>query len=148
MYTAFTTFLSLVFTSGILAQCADFQLVDLQSLQRANVAQKETQIRALGFDLGAKVGNSLRYNKCWNTNRNNTAIYDQVLYWNTASGNMTYLTPDEQAFLRLRKSIESRHGQTTSLGASDRYIGQLFQYNFGSRWLDGVMHWSVEISNK
>ncbi len=148
MRTAFFVFFLLVFSSDISAQCIEFQLVDLQSLQRIPVAQKESHIRGLGFDLNAKVGNSFRYNKCWNTNRKGKAIYDQVLYWNTSSGNITYLTPDEEAFLALRKSIEGRHGQTSTLGASDIYIGQMFRYQFGSRWLDGVMHWSVEISNR
>ena len=148
MRPAFFIFFSLVFTSRIFAQCSDFQLVDLQSLQRANAAQKESQMHAFGFDLGAKAGNSFRFNKCWAASRNGKAIYSQVLYWNTASGNMTYLTPNEEAFLALRRSIEERHGQTSSLGVSDSYIGQFFRYKFGSQWLDGVMHWSVEISFK
>lgn len=102
----------------------------------------------MGFDLKAKAGNSFRYNKCWSKSRNGLEIYQQVLYWNVASGNITFLTPDEESFLNLRKSIEGRHGQTGTLGTSDRYIGQVFQYKFGSRWLDGVTHWSVDISFK
>lgn len=148
MRTAFFAFLSLILSSSISAQCAEFQLLELQTIKRASDAQKERQILNLGFDLNAKEGNSFRYNKCWNTHRKGKSIFEQVLYWNTASGNITYLTPDEEAFLALRKSIEGRHGQTGSLGASDSYIGQMFRYEFGSRWLDGIMHWSVEISNR
>ncbi len=148
MRPAIITVLFLVITTGLSAQCVEFTLANLQTLQRANDTQREISLRGLGFDLSAKTGNSLRYNKCWNRHRNGKEVYDQVLYWNTASGNMTYLTPDEEAFLALRKSIESRHGQTGSLGTSDKYIGQVFQYKFGSRWLDGVMHWSVDISFK
>jgi hypothetical protein len=148
MRSAFFTILSLILTSRIIAQCPEFQLVDLQSLQRSNDVQRENALRSLGFDLGTKTGNSLQYNKCWSANRNGNPVYNQVLYWNIASGNITFLTPDESAFLALRKSIEGRHGQTGTLSASDRYIGQVFQYKFGSRWLNGVMHWSVDISFK
>ena len=148
MRTAFFALFSLVYISESIAQCPDFQLVNLQAMQRANDAQRENTLRSYGFDLGGKTGNSLRYNKCWNTERNGKAIFDQVLLWNTASGNLTFLTPDEAAYLALRKSIEGRHGQTGTLGSSDKYIGQVFQYHFGSRWLDGVMHWTVEISFK
>lgn len=148
MRSAITLFFSVVFAAGLFAQCPDFQLADLQALQRGSDVQRENLLRSLGFDLGAKAGNSFRYNKCWNTNRMGKAIYDQVIYWNTASGNITFMTPDEEAFAMLRKSIEGRHGQTGSLGASDVYIGQVFRYKFGSQWLDGVMHWTVVITFK
>lgn len=148
MRSAFFFILFLVCTIRTTAQCPDFQLADLQALMRANDAQKERQILNLGFDLNAKTDNSFRYNKCWNSHRNGKEIYDQVIYWNTGTGNITFLTPNEEAFLALRKSIEGRHGQTGTLGASDVYSGQMFMYRFGSRWLDGVMHWSIQISFK
>jgi hypothetical protein len=148
MRSAFFLILSLVCISKGLAQCPVFQLSDFQALQRANDAQKESLIRSLGFDLISKTDNSFRYNKCWNRHRNGKEVYDQVLVWNTDSGQMTFLTPDEAGFMAFRKTIEGRHGQTGTLGTSDVYIGQMFVYHFGSRWLDGVMHWSVDISLK
>lgn len=134
------------FTS--LAQCPDFSLSSLQNLQRGSDAQKESQLRSLGFDLDSKTGNSLRYNKCWRKNQNDIAIYEQVIYWNTATGNITYLSSNEEAYLALRSSIEGRGGQTNSLSNSDVYIGQVFRYKFAAQWLDGVRHWSIAISFK
>jgi hypothetical protein len=148
MRPAVITFLCLLGTTLALAQCPVFQLADFQSIQRANDVQKENLIRYFGFDLISKTGATFRYNKCWNRHRMGKEIYDQVLYWNTANGNMTFLTPDEAAYNDFRKSIEGRHGQTGTLGTADYYVGQVFQYRFGSRYLDGVMHWSVEISFK
>jgi hypothetical protein len=128
------------------AQCPDFQLIDLQMLQRAEGSAKESSLLEMGFDRGGKVGNSLRFNKCWQTTTGGKAIYEQVIYWNVASGNITFLTPKEDDYLRLRKSIEGRHGASGSMGASDIYVGQVFRYEFGARGLDGVQHWSVAIS--
>lgn len=130
------------------AQCPDFQLSDLHSLQKADSAGKESWLLSHGFDLAAKSGHSLRYNKCWMHYHGRAAVYNQVIYWNTVSGDITYLTPDESAFQALRQFIEGRHGQTGSIGMSDMYVGQMFKYKFGSQWLDGVMHWSVAISYK
>lgn len=142
--------LILLFRSGLfcLAQCPEFQLSDLQSLQKANSIEKENWLNSHGFDLAARTGNSLRYNKCWKRYHSGAPVYSQIIYWNTVSGDITYLTPDEDTFQSLRQFIEGRHGQTGTIGASDVYVGQMFRYKFGSQWLDGVMHWSVAISNK
>ena len=148
MRTALLLVLTLVTTHVITAQFPDFQLVELQSLRRLNPPQTENKIRELGFDLASKTGAVLRYNKCWDRNQNGKPIYDQVLLWNTINENITFLTPNQEAFLALRKSIEGRHGQSGSLGSSDLFIGHVFKYQFGSEWLDGVMYWRVEIAFK
>lgn len=131
-----------------LAQCPSIQLSDLQTLRRANDQDRDSRLRGGGFDLRYRKGAVLHYQKCWNRNRYGKDIYDQVVWWDTGSGNITFLTPNEEEFLALRRSIENRHGQTGSLGSSDDFIGQQFKYHFGSQWLDGVMHWSVSIDFK
>lgn len=148
MRSAFFCLIVCAFALRTAAQCPAFQLSDLQMLQKTSDAEKENWLRSHGFDLASKSGVNLRYNKCWNGYHSSKTVYNQVILWNTASGNITYLSPDQAAFQQLRTAIEERHGQTSTLGASDVFIGQMFRYNFGSQYLDGVMHWSVAIAFK
>ncbi|MBL7825961.1 MAG: hypothetical protein JNJ57_04975 [Saprospiraceae bacterium] len=148
MRSALLLLFSLVLSAYSWAQCPEFRLQDLQSLQNSADSDKEAWLRGHGFDLASRTGATFRYNKCWNGYHGSKTVYLQVIFWNTDSGSITFLCPDQEAFQALRGAIEGRHGQTGTLGSSDVIIGQKFRYNFGSQYLDGVMHWSVAISLK
>ena len=148
MRSAFLIFFACTLAFRTAAQCPAFQLSDLQMLQKTSDAEKENWLRSRGFDLASKSGSTLRYNKCWNGYHGSKAVYNQVILWNTTSGNITFLSPDQESFQQLRTTIEERHGQTSTLGSSDVFVGQMFRYNFGSQYMDGVMHWSVAIAFK
>jgi hypothetical protein len=130
------------------AQCRDFELSHLQTVQRAEISLKDARITELGFDIIAENATSYRYNKCWQGNRGGRDIYTQVIWQNKQTGNITFLTNDKEAFLRLRQSIEERRGATSTMGQSDIYIGKMFRYEFFIQNLDGMEYYAVAIRLK
>ncbi len=148
-FTFIPAFIFLTNFTAIQAQCPDFTLANLQTLQHIDVQQKEARVLEMGFEISSETPNSRRYNKCWNhTNDKRKPIYDQVVSWNKQTNNITFYCLSEEAFLRLRQSIEERRGTTTSLGQSDFYIGKRFKYEFSIQKIDGLEYFAVAISLK
>lgn len=134
------------------AQCPEFQLSDLQTLQRADPALKESKIQDLGFDLrsefitrGAKTRG---YSKCWNATIREKAVFEQLLWWNTEANSITFLTLNEGHFRQLRQSIIER-GTTGAITENpDIYVGHLFLYRFGTKKVDDMEYYLVSIEFK
>ncbi|MCC7245953.1 MAG: hypothetical protein IT269_09755 [Saprospiraceae bacterium] len=126
------------------AQCPAFQLADLQSAQRGG----QGSIEVLGFDLTKENAANLRYDRCWITRSNGKELYSQVIWLNKQTGNITFLTNDETAFLNLRRQIEERNGSTATLGQSDFYVGRVFKYEFFRQNLDGLEYFATSIKPK
>ncbi|MEO6038820.1 MAG: hypothetical protein ABIQ93_10435 [Saprospiraceae bacterium] len=143
-------FFLLCFSPALLAaQCPEFQLVSLQSFQRADAAEKETKILDCGFDLGSTTAASRRYNKCWLGNSNGKTYFQQLIIWDFKANTIQYMTLDEAHYLHLRSAIEERHSTTYTGGnGQNEYIGKMFRYNFGRQSLDGAEYFIVRIAWK
>jgi hypothetical protein len=133
-----------------LAQCPQFELLDLHNLQRATEAQKESTIQSLGFDLRSSFiqrGESIQsYSKCWNSNFKGQSLFEQLLWWNKTTNAITLLTLNEAHYVALRKSIVNRNPGTKTTENPDFYLGKMFQYRFGGRRVDGIDYFFVQIS--
>ncbi len=142
-------FLFVCSSAFLSAQCPEFQLAALQTLQRADVTTKEAKILDCGFDLGTSSTASRRYNKCWLGNANGKTYFQQLIIWDFKANTIQYLTLDEGHYLHLRSAIEERHSTTFTGGnSSNEYIGKMFRYNFGRQSLDGVEYYVVLIAWK
>ncbi len=143
-------FVLLLFTASFLsAQCPEFQLVTLQSLQRAEADIKEAKILECGFDLGKTSATSRLYNKCWLGSSNGKQYYQQMIVWNFAANTIQYMTLDENHYRNLRASIEERRSSTFTGGnGQNEYIGKLFRYNFSRQSVDGAEYFVVLIARK
>jgi hypothetical protein len=139
----------LFFSLKTAAQCPEFTLADLQSLQRAT--DKEGKIRELGFDLHSEFvlqGTEYRrYHKCWKGNAHNP-VFEQVILWNTSQDQVMLLLLENRAYQTLRRSIEDRHDSPNAVRSGDTYIGKLFRYSFSVQKLDGIEFFCTAISFK
>jgi hypothetical protein len=131
------------------AQCPEFTLANLQSLQRST--DKESKIRELGFDLhsefNTKNATMRRYNKCWKGNAA-TPVYEQVIFWNTAQDQVMLLLFDNNAYQNLRAAIEERHNSAEAVKSRDYYIGKMFKYVYSLQKIDGLEYFNIAISFK
>lgn len=134
------------------AQCPEFQLADLQTLQRTDPSFKESKIQDMGFDLRSEFlaqGSKTRgYSKCWNANIREEPVYEQLIWWNTESNAITFLTLNETHFRQLRQSIIERGSTGTVTENPDIYVGHLFLYRFGIKKVDGVEFYVIGIEFK
>ena len=132
------------------AQCPEFTLAELHSLQRATVDQKDYTIQSLGFDLRSDFvlrGESISsYSKCWNSNLKEKSVFEQLVWWNKTTNSINFMTLNEAHYLQLRNSILGRHNPSRVAENPDFYIGKMFQYRFGSRRVDEVDYYFVLIS--
>jgi hypothetical protein len=148
----YTLVFGLLSLSRAYAQCSDFALGDLQSVQRADVSSKEAKILNLGFDLFAEQqrqsGNIRHYYKCWQTTIQGKPLYDQVLLWDTGNDNIVVGFQQERQYEALRRAITERHSASAAAGNRDHYIGQMFRYYFTERDISGVRYFTVSIANK
>lgn len=142
-------FVLLLFSLSFLsAQCPEFQLVALQSVERADAAVKEAKILECGFDLGKSSSTSRVYNKCWLGTSNGKQYYQQVIVWNFGANTIQYMTLEENHYKNLRASIEERRSSTFTGGGQNEYIGKMFRYNFSRQSLDGAEYYVVLIALK
>ncbi len=130
------------------AQCPEFQLVALQSVERADASAKEAKILECGFDLAKSSAASRVYNKCWLGTSNGKQYYQQVIVWNFAANTIQYMTLEENHYKNLRASIEERRSSTFTGGGQNEYIGKMFRYNFSRQSLDGAEYYVVLIALK
>ncbi len=147
--TPFVFVLLLSAASFLSAQCPEFQLVALQSLQRAEAGAKESKILDYGFDLGKTSAGSRLYNKCWLGTSNGKQYYQQIIVCSLAANTIQYMTLDEGHYRNLRASIEDRRSSTFTGGnGQNEYIGKMFRYNFSRQSMDGAEYFVVLISFK
>lgn len=145
---------AVIFTASVFGytQCPELQLADLQSLQRADAALKESKIQDLGFDLRSEFTNrgakTMGYSKCWNATIRDKPVFEQLLWWNTEANSLSFLTLNEAHFRQLRQSIVARGAQGSVTENPDIYVGHLFLYRFGVRKVDEVEFYSVSIEFK
>jgi len=143
-----TLLLSLSTALQVRSQCTEMQLNTLQVVQKAEPASKESEILKLGFDLSSEQGtgaaNVRKFVKCWNSNGpQGKSYFDQVVLWHTNTNTVTFLTLDDAAFSRLRKSVEERH--PGSAGQQTVY-GKMFRYTFVSQDLSGRAYQGLMVS--
>lgn len=141
LFFSFSVFLS--------AQCPEFQLAALQSLQRAESGLKESKILDCGFDLASSSPSSRRYNKCWLGHANGKTYFQQLIIWDFKANTIQYMTLDENHHRNLRTAIEERRSSTFTGGnGQNEYIGKMFRYNFSRQSLDGAEYFVVLIAWK
>ncbi len=144
-------FACLLLQTAVIAQCSEFELATLQSFQRADESNKESQILGRGFDVHRQfviAGHTYRrYDKCWVTTVGNTALYEQVVLWDATNNTITVAMMDEAKFKKLRSAIEERPSSPKPSG-SDVYIGKMFRYQFIQQQIDGQDYYAVCISFK
>lgn len=143
-----TLLLSLATASQLRSQCTEMQVNALQVVQKAEPASKEAEILKLGFDLSSEQGtgaaNVRKFVKCWNSyGPKGKSYFDQVVLWHTNTNTITFLTLDEAAFGRLRKSVEERH--PGSEGQQTVY-GKMFRYTFVSQDVSGRVYQGLMVS--
>jgi len=90
------------------AQCSEFEIVMLQAIQRADAAQKESKIQSLGFDLYSTQNGRRIFHKCWKGNVDGKPVYEQKIILEDKSLAYTFLTLNQDHFMKLRSSIEER----------------------------------------
>lgn len=134
------------------AQCPLFQLSDLQTIQRADPAYKESKIQEYGFDLRSDFvskGSKIRgFSKCWNTFFGEKTVYEQLIWWNTEANSVTFFTLNEVQFTSLRQSIVERRASGNITENPDIYVGHLFLYHFGRKKVEGVEYYVISIEFK
>lgn len=142
-----TTWLGLALANAC-AQCPDFSIEDLQTLLKTEPHLREDAIRRHGFDLHQqwteKGGATFwRYNRCWYTTVSDRAFYDHVLLWNTSHNRFTFCTSNKAQYMRMLKSVESRHPGGNVAGT---FVGKMFRYEFGLQTMDGLDYYAVTLS--
>lgn len=134
------------------AQCLEFSLAELHSLQRVSESQKHHSIQSLGFDLRSdfvlRGENISSYSKCWNSNFREKAVFEQLIWWNKTTNSIHFMTLNEAHYVQLRNSILDRNGSGRTAENPDFYIGKMFQYRFGSRRVDDLDYFFVLISHR
>lgn len=133
-------------------QCPEFQLADLQMLQRTDPSVKESKIQDLGFDLRSEFltqGFKTRgYSKCWNSNFREKPVYEQLIWWNTETNAITFFTLNESHFRGLRRSIIERGSTGAVTENPDIYVGHQFLYRFGVKKVDEIEFFAISIEFK
>lgn len=84
-----------------------------------------------------------RYNRCWYTTVSDRAFYDHVLLWNTSHHRFTFCTSNKAQYMRMLKSVESRHPGGNVAGT---FVGKMFRYEFGLQTIDGLEYYAVTLS--
>lgn len=135
------------------SQCRELALGTLKSLANADFTVMEARILNEGFDLHSSYkekGIEIRqFRKCWNTTVGDQAIFDQLLLWETTSGNLLLCLLKKEAFETLRDSIVNRNGSTFTATYTPTYhIGTMFRYDFGQRKIDGIDYYTIRIAKK
>jgi hypothetical protein len=144
----FLTTLLLLSTLYCTAQCSAFDISMLQAIQRAEPDQKAYKIESFGFDLYGSQNGQQIFNKCWKGNAGAKSIYEQKIILETQKNSYTFLTQNEEHFVRLRTAIEERNGGVGKTEDANLYVGRMFQYRFGKQSYDGHEYYKVTISNK
>lgn len=139
----------LAFNAFATAQCPDFQLSDLQALQRAEPEKKENEIQLHGFDLRSAFelqGEAIRqYSKCWYSSAGDQPVFEQLIWWNQTSNSIVFLTVNEAQFKGLRQRIVERQSSGRITENPDFYLGKMFRYRFGTRQVEHATYYFVEI---
>jgi len=141
-----------LFSWSLQAQCPDVELGALQSLQKADIAIKESKIQDLGFDLHSefvsKGATMRRYNKCWMGNAGGKAMYEQILIWNSTANHLTLLLFNEGKFQAFKLLIEERHNSASAQKNNDSYVGKMFVYRYSIQKIDNTDYFAVSINFK
>lgn len=131
------------------AQCTDLTLSTLQVLAKAAPDQKQNKILNLGFDLDAETGegatNTRHYRKCWHTNVDGSAVFRQVILWRTNVNDITFLTLDENSFIKLKNEVDERH----HTGGNKSVVeGKQFRYSFDMQSVYGFKYYAITVFMK
>lgn len=140
------SFAAPVFVNG---QCTDLELNTLQVLANTAPAAKENKILDLGFDLDSETGegatNTRHYRKCWHMNIDGSSVFRQVMLWHTNVNDITFLTLDENSFIKLKNEIDERHHTG---GNKAVVVGKKFRYSFNTHSVYGIKYYAVTVSLK
>ena len=131
------------------AQCTDLTLSELQVLANAAPADKEAKILKLGFDLDSETGegatNTRHYRKCWHMNVDAASVFRQVILWRTNVNDITFLTLDENSFIKLKNEVDERHNTG---GSKAVVVGKKFRYSFDTQSIYGITYYAVTVALK
>lgn len=131
------------------AQCSDLDLSALQVLANAPAAEKENKILNLGFDLDSETGkgatNTRHYRKCWHMNTDGGSVFRQVILWRTNVNDVTFLTLDENTFIKVKNEIDERHHTG---GNKTVVVGKKFRYSFDTQSMYGIKYYAVTVALK
>jgi hypothetical protein len=130
------------------AQCSEFEITMLQAIQRAEPGQKDAKIQSFGFDPYSSQNGRRIFNKCWKGNVDGKTIYEQKIILEEKQNTYTFLTLNQEHFMRLRSAIEDRNGGIGKSEDPNIYVGRMFLYRFGMQSYDGHEYYKITISNK
>jgi hypothetical protein len=147
-----SAFLALIlFTASLsaTAQCTDLALSTLQVLAKAAPDQKQAKILNLGFDLDSETGegatNTRHYRKCWHTNVDGSSVFRQVILWRTNVNDITFLTLDENSFIKIKNEVDERH----HTGGNKSVVeGKQFRYSFDMQSVYGFKYYAITVLMK
>lgn len=147
MKSAFALLFVLATPFHLFSQCSEIDLNTLQVIEKTAPADKESKILDLGFDLtretGAGATNTRHYEKCWETTTKGKAIYQQVIIWHTNADDITFLTLDEGAHLKIKNAINEKHNNGDG---SQIVVGKMFRYSFNTQYINGYTYYAVTLA--
>lgn len=131
------------------AQCSDPSLSTLQVLAKAAPDQKQAKILNLGYDLDSETGegatNTRHYRKCWHTNVDGSSVFRQVILWRTNLNDITFLTLDENSFIKIKNEVDERH----HTGGNKSVVeGKQFRYSFDMQSVYGFKYYAITVLMK
>ena len=131
------------------SQCSDLVLGTLQVLAKTAPDQKQAKILNLGFDLDSETGkgatNTRHFRKCWHMNVDGGSVFRQVILWRTNVNDITFLTLDENSFIKLKNEIDERH----HTGGDKAVVeGKKFRYSFDTQSVYGIKYYAVTVALK
>ncbi len=147
MKSAFVLLFILATPFCLFSQCSEIDLNTLQVIEKTAPSDKESKILDLGFDLTRETGtgatNTRHYEKCWETTAKGKAIYQQVIIWHTNADDITFLTLDEGAHLKIKNAINEKHNNGDG---SQIVVGKMFRYSFNTQYINGYTYYAVTLA--
>jgi hypothetical protein len=133
------------------AQCRDVALSTLQVMAKSSSDDRNAKIVKEGFDLASEIestegkGTIRTYRKCWNQDKEGNVVYRQLMVSCSNVNDVTFLTLDEETFLKLKAEIDERH----KTGGNKSVVeGKKFRYSFDTQDANGLKYYAVIVALK